>query len=246
MSAVIVLCGGKGERLRSVVSDRPKVLAEVGGRPFLAHVLHRLIDDGASEVFLSTGYRADMVAEFVRESGDWTVPVHCLAEPEPLGTAGALRYVCAEAALTETFFVLNGDTWFDGALGDLGAFHAEHRARLSIALVEVEDGSRYGQVRHDAQSGQVTSFEEKGQNAAPGWINAGLYRIEPSVIDLIPAGRKCSLEREIFPRLIGDGLYARGFDVASFLDIGTPEDFDRAQELLASRPDPNQETEGPA
>jgi NDP-sugar pyrophosphorylase family protein len=228
MSTVIVLCGGRGERLQSVVSDRPKVLAEVAGRPFLSFVLDRLEGDGATDIVLSAGYKADMIESFVSEKPG----VRCISEPEPLGTGGAIRFAARTASIKEPFFVLNGDTWFDGNLGELAAFHREQDARLSLSLVEVADGSRYGQVEVDA-TGAVRNFAEKSNEAAPAWISAGLYLVEPGVLDLIPEGRKCSIEREIFPRLVGEGLFARQFTDASFLDIGTPEDYARAESLFS-------------
>ena len=228
MSPVIVLCGGKGERLRSVVSDRPKVLAEVAGRPFLSFVLDRLQRDGATEVVLSAGYKAEMIEDFVRDRRG----VRCISETEPLGTGGAIRFAAETAGISGPFFVLNGDTWFDGNLVELADFHRDRRARLSLSLVEVADGSRYGQVAVDPDH-SVREFLEKSETAGPGWISAGLYRIEPEVLDLIPAGRKCSIEREIFPRLVGEGLFARQFTDAAFLDIGTPEDYARAEALFS-------------
>ena len=228
MSPVIVLCGGKGERLRSVVSDRPKVLAEVAGKPFLQHVIARLQRDGAHSIVLSAGYKAEMIVDFVGGMAGVSV----VSESEPLGTGGAIRFAARAAEIAEPFFVLNGDTWFDGNLEALATFHREHGARLSLGLTEVADASRYGRVEVD-QDGTVASFAEKSEEAAPGWINAGLYFVQPEVLDLVPAGRKCSIEREIFPRLVGEGLFARQFTDAAFLDIGTPEDYARAESLFS-------------
>jgi NDP-sugar pyrophosphorylase family protein len=232
MSAVVVLCGGKGERLRKVVGDRPKVLAEVGGSAFLGYVLERLVRDGATEIVLSTGYRAEMVAQYVESRDDWGIDLRCVAEAQPLGTAGAIRHAVEHASIAGPFFVLNGDTWFDGSLGELAKFHEERGAQLSMALVAVEQSSRYGLVHFDDASGELLEFAEKGGESGAGWINAGLYRIEPEILERIPDGRSCSLEREIIPQLIGNGLYARAFDRATFLDIGTPDDLLRAEKIL--------------
>jgi NDP-sugar pyrophosphorylase family protein len=103
--------------------------------------------------------------------------------------------------------------------------------------VKVPDGSRYGRVVADPDDGAVQSFVEKAEGSGPGWINAGLYCLSPSILDLIPEGRACSIERDVFPRLIGAGLFARRFTDATFLDIGTPDDFDRAQRLFGDVPD---------
>jgi NDP-sugar pyrophosphorylase family protein len=232
MSAVVVLCGGKGERLRKAVSDRPKVLAEVGGTAFLGYVLERLVRDGATEIVLSTGYRAEMVAEYVTSRNDWGIDLRCVAEPQPLGTAGAIRYAVDATGIEGRFFVLNGDTWFDGSLVELAEFHRQSGARLSMALVAVQESSRYGQVHFDDTSGELLDFVEKGEQTGSGWINAGLYLVEPDVLAHVPEGRNCSLEREIFPQLVGNGLYAMAFDRATFLDIGTPEDLLLAEEIL--------------
>ena len=237
MSVFIVLCGGRGERLRSVVSDRPKVLAEVGGRPFLDHLLDHLSAFRPEEIVLSTGYRADMVEDYVGLRGAGPVPVRCVAEAEPLGTAGAVRHVAGQVDVSDPFFVMNGDTWFDGNPDLLAGFHATCGATASLALVKVPDGSRYGQVEADPDDGAVRSFVEKAERSGSGWINAGMYCLSPAVLDLIPQGRACSIERDVFPRLIGDGLFARRFTDATFLDIGTPEDFDRAQELFGDSSD---------
>jgi NDP-sugar pyrophosphorylase family protein len=232
MSTVIVLCGGKGERLRSVVSDRPKVLADVGGVAFLGHVLERLVRDGATKIVLSTGYRAEMVAEYVTSRQDWGADILCVAEADPLGTGGAIRHAAKKAHVEGPFFALNGDTWFDGSLSALAQFHQKHGARFTVALVAVEDSSRYGQVRFDDESGKLLEFIEKREGSGPGWINAGLYHIEADVLEELPAGKACSLEREIFPKLIGHGLHALAFERASFLDIGMPEDLAQAASLL--------------
>jgi len=231
VNPVVVLCGGKGERLRSVLSDRPKVLAPVDGVAFLGLVLERLIREGAEEILLSTGYKADMIQEYVEARGDWGAEVRCVAEDIPLGTAGAVRHV-TEPLDASRYFVLNGDTWFDGSLDELESFHAEHDAIVTLALAAVEDTARYGQVDFDDGTGELLTFNEKGRASGPGWINAGLYVLESSVLENLRDGQPASLEREIFPGLLGHGLYARPFEQATFLDIGTPEDLARAKTVL--------------
>lgn len=231
---VVVLCGGLGTRLRGVVDDRPKALAPVGGKPFLGHLLDHLRQQGITDVVLSTGYLGDMVAAYAGDGSRWDLHVQCIREPEPLGTGGALRLVVAEVALREPFLALNGDTFFSGSLPHLVAFHHERPgARATLALVQVERGNRYGTVQADPGTGVVEAFLEKQAVAAgPAWINAGAYVLDPVLLTLIPPGRNVSLERDVFPRWIGRGLYACRFPEATFLDIGTPEDYARAADVL--------------
>jgi NDP-sugar pyrophosphorylase family protein len=221
MRPVLILCGGKGERLRAVIDDRPKVLADIGGTCFLGLLLER---------------KAWMIEDYLSEHGEWGARVRTLAEETPLGTAGAIRFASSRFEPDESFFVLNGDTWFDADLSHLSDHHESSGAAATIALAAVEDASRYGRVEFDTETGAVTSFYEKHENAGPAWINGGIYLIEPGVLAGLKPGQSGSLERDVFPKLIGNGLYALPFDHASFLDIGTPDDYARAQTLLGEGP----------
>ncbi len=236
MRPVLILCGGKGERLRTVIDDRPKVLADIGGNCFLGLLLERLVGNGASDITLSTGYKSGMIEDFIRTRGEWGAQVRTIAEEIPLGTAGAIRFASSQFEPGASFYVLNGDTWFDADLSRLSDHHEASGAAVTIALAAVKDASRYGRVEFDAETGAVTSFHEKRENAGPAWINGGIYLLEPGVLEGLEPGKPCSLEREIFPTLIGNGLYGVPFDHASFLDIGTPHDYARAQTLLGEAP----------
>jgi NDP-sugar pyrophosphorylase family protein len=225
-----ILAGGLGTRLLSAVPDRPKVLAEVAGRPFLAHLLDLFVAAGIRRVVLCTGYRAEAVeAAFGNRYGDLTIQYS--VESEPQGTGGALR-----AALplldSSTVLVANGDSWCQV---DLAASWDRHRgcgARASLLLTKVADPSRFGRVEVD-HSGRVTQFAEKAPGLAAGWINAGIYLIDREAIAAIPAGEQVSLEHDIFPAMIGRGLY--GFAAGGrFLDIGTPESYAAAEAFFAS------------
>lgn len=229
---VVVLCGGLGTRLRPAVEDLPKVLAPVSGRPFLYFVLERLRRDGFEEVVLSTGYLGEIVDAAVEAMELEGLRVRCIREPEPQGTAGALRYVIRSEGMAGPFVAMNGDTMFSGSLRRLVHYHHRHAARATIALVRVDDPARYGTVEIDADSGTVTAFLEKGaSHREAAWINAGAYVLVPDVLNLLDANEG-SLEREVFPRVIGSGLYGCAFPDAAMLDIGVPEDYYRAQEFL--------------
>lgn len=231
---VVVLCGGLGTRLRPVVAEVPKVLAPVAERPFLGYLLDHLRGQGVREVVLSTGYRGDLVRAYAGDGARWGVQVRYAEEPEPLGTGGALRFTAEAVGLHTSFFVMNGDTFFSGSLGRLARFHRERsEAIASMALVRVERPDRYGTVALEPERGRVVGFAEKQLgHEGGGWINAGVYVLEPELIADIPAGRKSSLEGNVFPRWIDQGLYGCPFEGAVFLDIGTPEDYARAPAVL--------------
>ena len=232
LESLVILCGGLGTRLRPVLSEVPKVLAEINGRPFLEHVLQRIRNQGFRTIYLSVGHLAEQVEDFVDRRPADELTIRCVKEESPLGTAGALRHVWRSADVATPFVVLNGDTFFGGDLGALVSTHRAARAAATLAVVRVPEADRYGLVRFDADDHQVLAFEEKGSATGPSWINAGAYVLEEVILRSVPAGRAVSLEREVFPEWIGSGLLASPFPDASFLDIGTPEDYTRAQDFL--------------
>jgi NDP-sugar pyrophosphorylase family protein len=232
MLPVVILCGGLGTRLRPVTEECPKPLVPVDDRPFLSYLLERLEGEGVEEVVLSTGHLAEQVDAFV-ERTDWAFSLRTVREEEPLGTGGALRYVADEAGL-DTFTAMNGDTLFTGSVGRLTQFHdARADAAGAIALVQTDQPDRYGRVRFDDDTGQIHGFDEKQSGIeGPVWINAGVYVLTPALWRSIPAGQTVSLEREVFPEWVGQGLYGCRFPDADFLDIGTPDDYEQADAWL--------------
>ncbi|WP_456425848.1 sugar phosphate nucleotidyltransferase [Rhodocaloribacter sp.] len=228
---VVIVCGGFGTRLQGMVGDRPKVLAPVAGEPFLGHLLRHLRREGFTDVILSTGYLGERVEAFAGDGAAWGVRVRCVREPEPLGTGGALRFAAGHAEIEGTFLAMNGDTFFSGALEWLVACHHLRKARATLALVETPEAGRYG-VARTGEKGAVTAFVETPEGAGAAWINAGVYVLEANFVAGIPAGRKVSLERDVFPAWIGKGLYGCRFPDAVFLDPGTPEDDARAEDVL--------------
>jgi D-glycero-alpha-D-manno-heptose 1-phosphate guanylyltransferase len=226
-----VLAGGLGTRLRSVTGDRAKVLAEIAGRPFLAYLLDQLSAVGIRRVVLCTGYRSDQVeAAFGARYG--SLALEYSREPAPLGTGGALRLALSRLS-SSMVLVANGDSYCDADLKAFWRWHNSSNARGSLLLAKVPDTSRFGRVSTD-DGGQITHFAEKRSPASPGWINAGLYLLERDILAQIPTGIMTSLESQVFPRLIGQGLY--GFKAAgSFIDIGTPESFAQATAFFAAK-----------
>ncbi|HEX5763087.1 MAG TPA: NDP-sugar synthase [Solirubrobacterales bacterium] len=219
----IVLVGGKGTRLRPLTETVPKPALTLVDRPFLAYMIEWLAEHGVEDVILACGFLPDVLREALAgEEERAGVRIRYVAEPEPLGTAGAIRFAAEQAGdLGETFLALNGDVLTDLDLTALMAVHREREARATIGLQPVEDSSAYGVVR-TAADGEVLDFLEKTGEAAPGEINAGMYVLERTVLDLIPPGRAVSIEREVFPRLAGEGLHGLRLD-GYWMDIGTPE-----------------------
>jgi mannose-1-phosphate guanylyltransferase len=219
----IVLVGGEGTRLRPLTDSVPKPALTLVDRPFLAYMIEWLGAHGVTEAVLACGFLPDRLREGLGEGEHEGVALTYVVEPERRGTAGAIRFA-AEALgdrLEDRFLALNGDVLTDLDLTALLRSHEERGARASIGLYPVEDSSAYGLVDCDT-AGSVLDFTEKTGEEVPGEINAGAYVLERSVLDLIAPGREVSIEREVFPRLVGDGLCALRLD-GYWMDIGTQE-----------------------
>jgi mannose-1-phosphate guanylyltransferase len=233
----IVLVGGEGTRLRPLTSSTPKPALTLVDRPFLAYMIEWLAGHGVSEVVLACGFLPDVLREALAgEEERAGVRIRYVVEPEPLGTAGAIRFA-ADAlgeGLEDRFLALNGDVLTDLDLSALLRAHEERGARATIALHPVEDSSAFGLV-HSGPEGEVLAFLEKTGEAAPGEVNAGMYALERSVLDLIPPGENVSIERDVFPRLVGEGLHGLLLD-GYWVDIGTPERYLQASwDILEGR-----------
>lgn len=237
----IALVGGLGTRLRPLTFDTPKQLLPIVDRPMLEWVVAGLAAHGVDEVVLSVGYRPDAFRQAYPDGCCAGVALRYAVEPEPLDTAGAIRFAAVEAGIDERFLVVNGDVLTDLDVTALLAFHDERGAEATLALHRVDDPSRYGVVPTDAD-GRVTAFVEKPPpgEAPTDLINAGTYVMEPSVIERIPAGRRVSIERETFPAMVADGrLYARDDGGVYWLDTGTAQAYVQAQvDLIEGRRGP--------
>jgi len=220
----IVLVGGEGTRLRPLTETVPKPALTLVDRPFLAYMIEWLAAHGVDEVVLACGFLPDVLREaLVGEEERAGVSISYVVEPERRGTAGAIRFAADELGerLEDRFLALNGDVLTDLDLTALLRAHAGSGAGATIALHPVQDSSAYGLVRTDP-GGKVLEFTEKTGDAVPGEINAGMYVLERSVLDLIPPGEEVSIERDVFPRLVGKGLYGLRLD-GYWMDIGTPQ-----------------------
>ena len=226
----VVLVGGFGTRLRPLTHHRPKQMLPIVNRPMIEHVVGHLVAHGVDDVVLSLGYQPDGFRDAYPGGRCAGASLHYAIEPEPLDTAGAIRFAALDAGIDERFLVVNGDVLTDLDVTAFLAFHDARAAEGTVSLHRVDDPSRYGVVLTDAR-GRVSAFVEKPpRGEAPSdLINAGTYVLEPSVIDRIPAGRRVSVERETFPAMAAAGsLYARA-DGCYWIDTGTPCEYIQAQ-----------------
>jgi mannose-1-phosphate guanylyltransferase len=218
----LILAGGEGTRLRPLTSTIPKPVVPLAGRPFISYMIEWLRGHGVDDVILGCGFMADGVRNVLGDGAELGVRLRYLEEPRPLGTGGALKF--AEDLLDERFLMLNGDVLTDIDLTAQLAQHERTGARATLALITVDDPSAYGLVRR-ADDDSVSEFVEK-----PGpevheiaWISAGAYVLEREILDtMAPAGTNTSIERDVFPGLVGNGLF--GYAGSGYwADIGTPE-----------------------
>jgi mannose-1-phosphate guanylyltransferase len=232
----IVLVGGEGTRLRPLTESIPKPALTLVDRPFLAYMIEWLAGHGVTEVVLACGFLPDVLREALGDGELAGARIRYVAEPEPLGTAGAIRFAADQLGdeLNDRFLALNGDVLTDLDLGALLRAHEERGARATLGLYPVEDSSAYGLVPTNAD-GEVLAFLEKTGREEPDVVNAGMYALERSVLDLIAPGENVSIERDVFPRLVGDGLGAMRLD-GYWMDIGTPDRYLQASwDILEGR-----------
>ncbi len=226
MLETLILIGGKGTRLKSIVSDKPKPMAEISGRPFLEWLILSLRKKNIQKLILAAGYKAEMIEEYFGNGANWGVEISYSYETEPMGTAGAVRNALSKLS-GSNFIVLNGDSFCNFNLSALTKKHINSSAQVTMVLIRVNDRKRFGLVEID-KDGVIIGFKEKVANAADGLINAGIYMLSRQFVETIPAGRKISLESEMFPEFVGKGFHGIVSD-GYFIDIGTPESYIAAQ-----------------
>jgi mannose-1-phosphate guanylyltransferase len=232
----IVLVGGAGTRLRPLTENVPKPVLTLVDRPFLAHMVDWLAAHGVTEVVLACGFLPGALREALGEGGRDGARLRYVAEPEPLGTAGAIRFAADALGdeLDERFLALNGDVLTDLDLSSLLAAHRESGAVATIGLHPVDDSAAFGLVR-TGPGGEVLEFVEKTGEHVPGEVNAGMYVLERGALDLIPPAVEVSIERDVFPRMVGSGLHALRLD-GYWMDIGTPDRYLQASwDILEGR-----------
>jgi len=234
----LILAGGLGTRLRAVVSDKPKPMATIVGKPFLEYQIELLQRGGVDDVTFCVGYLYEQIQNYFGSGEKWGVKINYSIEEELLGTAGALKL--AQRFIHGPFFVLNGDTHLDIDLPKLARFYQEnkenHNAIGAMALAEIQDARNYGSVTINADSA-ILSFNEKSESAETSkLINAGIYVLAPEILNFIAAAKKVSLEKETFPTAINQGHPLFGYRTEGyFVDIGTPAGYQGFQQHISGK-----------
>jgi D-glycero-alpha-D-manno-heptose 1-phosphate guanylyltransferase len=224
---VLILTGGQGSRLRNVVSDRPKPMADIQGRPFLDILINHVASFGSHRFILCTGFMADSIERYY-EKADQPYTLLFSREAIPLGTGGAIKN--AEPLIASNpFLVLNGDSLCRADIKDFFYFHVGKKALLSLVVTGVNESGDFGSIAMDGKD-RITGFLEKGSSGR-SLINAGIYLLDSKVLSLIPTQSQFSLEHDLFPALVGKDFF--GFlTKEALIDIGTPERYEQAQRLL--------------
>lgn len=221
----LVLVGGLGTRLKKVVSDRPKPMALIKGKPFLEYLINNLKTHGITEIILAVGYMGSYIESYFKSGEDFEVKIKYSYEDISMGTAGAIKN--AEKLITEeSFMILNGDTYFDINYKQLMHYHKQKESSFTMVLRRVEDAKRYGTVKFDNEH-RITGFMEKREDKhVEGYINGGIYIVNKSILNKIPAGKKFSLENKLMPELVKnlEPIYCKN-ENGYFIDIGIPEDY---------------------
>jgi NDP-sugar pyrophosphorylase family protein len=222
---VLILCGGLGKRLRSVINDRPKPMAEIAHRPFLDILIAYTSHYGFRRFILCLGYMKEVIKEYYQGKKG----IIFSEERELLGTGGALKN--AESLIrSDPFLVMNGDSFSPVGLDKFIDFHINKQALISIALDRAKKTTDYGVITLGG-SQRIVSFNEKARVKKNSFVNAGIYLLKKSILPLIPPSTNYSLEYDLFPRMVGKGLYGYRTN-KTLIDIGTPGGYKRAKEML--------------
>ncbi len=224
------MCGGLGQRLRSVIGENQKVMAEVNREPFLNVILKDLARQGAQRVILCTGYKGEAVEEYYRRNS-LGLKIEFSKEAEPLGTGGAVKNA-RNTVKSNPFVVMNGDSFCPLEFKKFFQFFLSKKALMAVAVYSSQAQKDFGLVKLDEDK-TITAFQEK-EEGGQGYLNAGVYMADQEVFRLLPKGKAFSLEKDFFPTLVGKSFY--GFEVKEpFIDIGQPERLQAAQQQLKEK-----------
>jgi mannose-1-phosphate guanylyltransferase len=240
----VILVGGKGTRLRPLTLSAPKPMLPTAGVPFLTHLLARIKAAGINKVVLGTSFKSEVFEQYFGDGSKLDLSITYVHESEPMGTGGGIRNVLPHLT-APTVLVFNGDVLCGTDVRSIIDTHRTSGAEVTLHLVRVGDPRAFGCVPTD-ESGRVTAFLEKTQDPPTDQINAGCYVFNRTVIEQIPADRPVSVEREVFPGLLADGIHVQGHvDSGYWRDMGTPEDFVRGSADLVRGIAPSPALTGP-
>lgn len=238
LDQVILLSGGLGTRLQGLFPELPKALAPIAGKPFIEWQIAWLHSLGITAVHIAAGFRADQIEAWYRSSPALPVTVTFSREPAPLGTGGAIRFAADALPPREHYLVMNGDTLLPNL--DLRAVTEAHRTgtqTLTMVVTSIPDASRYGLVEFDRE-GWAIAFREKSPEIRPGEVNGGVYAIRRTLIDRIPSGEACSLEKVWFPTLVAEHGIRCIVTKPPLLDMGTPDGHAAMTDFMTRREHP--------
>ncbi len=227
---VIILAGGLGTRLKSIVPDLPKALSPINGRPFLDYILDFLEEsDSVNNVILAVGYMADQIIEKYTNRHEYNFEILFSREETVLGTGGAIKRAL-QYSTTDSIMVLNGDSYVDVRVNDVIAFHREKNSSMTIIVKKIRNPGRYGLIKFD-DNHRITSFNEKRTSTTEGYVNTGIYLFKREIFNNIEENRTISLEKELIPFFINSNIY--GFVThGKFIDIGIPETYQIADKFF--------------
>ena len=230
---VVILSGGLGTRLSSVVQDTQKTMATVKGKPFLEHLIDHYVNFGFSRFIICSGYRHGDIEKYFGDGTRWGVAIKYSFEPERSGTAGAIK-LAEKLINSDDYFVLNGDTYLGIDPIKVLDFHKRNNADGTICLRKFEDISEKGEVIIDNKN-KIIRFLEKQPVHRTGLINAGVYIFNKKILSLIPQNKEVSIEQDVFPKAIRDFNFVGYKTSAFFIDIGTSEEYFRSQKELPAK-----------
>jgi len=228
----LILAAGFGVRLREMIHGRPKPMAPVDGKPFLEHLVVQLRDQGIKEIVLAVGYLSDYIVDYFGNGKRWGVKIKYSVDNRPLGTAGTIKY--AQKYFKRGFLVLNGDTYIKMDFKKFLKFHEQKNASVTIAVTKRFQGR--GGLISLGKGKKIEKFRElKVEGNEEGYNNAGAYIFKPKVLKLLKKGKRASLEKDLFPKLIRKGYKLFGYPIKSYLDIGSPESYKKARRVLEKK-----------
>ncbi|MCB9262746.1 MAG: NTP transferase domain-containing protein [Flavobacteriales bacterium] len=228
MQEAVILAGGKGTRLQSVIKDVPKPMAIVAERPFLTYLLEKLSKNGVQKVVLSVGYKYEVILDYFGQRYK-NITIEYAVEETPLGTGGGIKLAMKKCD-TPNILVLNGDTFFDVSLKDFCTFHESQNFDVSIALKQMENPSRYGTVK--LEQNHISEFKEKDETLKMGHINAGVYCFKKDFFLKNTPNGSFSLEEQFLQKEVAKSGFGGYAEEAYFIDIGIPEDYQKANQYF--------------